>query len=459
MSNEIIVSKFGGSSMKDQIAMARSAQIAVERKSTIVVVSATYGTTDILVNLVKKAEQGHWNECEKLLFQLREKHFDICQKVTQSQIVSEQLRLLFNELETLIRGVFLLQECSLKAKDQVLSFGERISSLLFTEVLREKSNNEVQLFDVRSIMITDSHFGNATAFTEMVAHKCKENMNLDGSITDVTQGFIGADETGATTTLGRGGSDYSAALIAEAAQADTLEIWTDVAGIASTDPRICKDAKAINEITYNEASEMAQYGAKILHPTTLVPAMRNNIPVFVGSSYDKDQEGTWIRHDASTTPLVRAIARRTNQSLLTIRTPKMLNAFGFMSDIFDVFSRHRISVDCVTTSEISVAVTVDQTTLENTRFLNELRKIGEVRYETGYSLVSLIGNNISETTGVAQNIFNSIEGINVRMMCLGASDYNFNFLVKEEDSEATISKLHNTFIGTNHNEDSVAWQR
>lgn len=456
MSRNVVVSKFGGSSMADQVAMARSAQIAIERNSTIVVVSATYGTTNKLVGLVKNAELGQWNECEKLLFQLREKHFDICQNITQNQIISEQLRLHFNELETLIRGVFLLQECSLKAKDQILSFGERISSLLFTEVLRDLTQKDVQLFDVRSIMITDSHFGNATAYTEIIKNKCKEHMNLDGSITYVTQGFIGSDETGATTTLGRGGSDYSAALIAEAADASVLEIWTDVAGIASTDPRICKNALPINEISYNEASEMAQYGAKILHPTTLVPAMRKNIPVFVGSSYEKDKEGTWIRHDASSTPLVRAITRRTNQALLSIRTPKMLNAFGFMSSIFDIFSRHRISVDCVTTSEISVAVTVDLSTLENTKFIKELRDIGEVRYETNYALISLIGNNISGTTGVAQNIFNSIEGINVRMMCLGASDYNFNFLVKEEDSELAIAQLHESLIGE-MDENSATW--
>jgi aspartate kinase len=456
MSQNVIVSKFGGSSMADQVAMSRSAQIAIARKSTIVVVSATYGTTDKLVSLVKNAEIGQWNECEKLLFQLREKHFDICQSITQNQIVSEQLRLLFNELETLARGVFLLQECSVKAKDQILSFGERISSLLFTEVLRNSAKNQVQLFDVRSIMITDSHFGNATALTHIIKNKCKEHMLLDGSTTYVTQGFIGADQSGSTTTLGRGGSDYSAALIAEATNANVLEIWTDVAGIASTDPRICSEAVAINEISYNEASEMAQYGAKILHPTTLVPAMRNNIPVYVGSSYDMDKEGTWIRHNATTTPLVRAITRRSNQSLLTIRTPKMLNAFGFMSSIFDIFSRHRISVDCVTTSEISVAVTVDISTIENEKFISELRQIGEVKYETGYALISLIGNNISETQGVAKNIFNSIDGVNVRMMCLGASDYNFNFLVHEEDSEQAINRLHTTFIGE-INENSATW--
>jgi aspartate kinase len=456
MSNQIIVSKFGGSSMADYAAMTRSAQIAKERNSTIVVVSATYGTTDQLVALVKHAEAGLWNECEKSLFQLREKHFEICQNVSHNPMISEQLRLLFNELETLVRGVFLLQECSLKAKDQILSIGERASSLLFTEVLRKHIQGDVQLLDARKVIITDDHYGSATPKTSLIKTKCPELLNLSGMITYVTQGFIGSDENGATTTLGRGGSDYSAALFAEGVNASVLEIWTDVAGIATTDPRICREAKSIHEISYDEASEMAQYGAKILHPTTLVPAMRNDIPVFVGSSYEKDRSGTWIRKTVTETPLVRAIAKRSKQSLLTIKTPKMFDAFGFMARIFEVFSRYRISVDCVTTSEIAVAVTVDYSTIENNRFINELRQIGEVKYETGYALVSLIGNKMSDTEGVVQRIVNCLDDIKIRMLCLGASDYNFNILVKEENADLAIQKLHHTFIGADV-ENSTTW--
>jgi aspartate kinase len=462
VSSKKIVSKFGGSSMADYKAMIRSAKIVKEQSSLIVLVSATYKTTDVLVSLIDNAQFGNWNECEKTLFQLREKHFEICQDITKAQddnqVITEQLRLFFNELETLIRGVFLLQECSLRAKDQILSFGERISSLLFSEVLKSvmhETDKNVQLFDSRTILKTDSHHGCATPLVEQIRTLANENINKYGSIVYVGQGFIGSDDTGATTTLGRGGSDYSASLMAEAINADILEIWTDVAGIATTDPRVCSQALPINEISYDEASEMAQYGAKVLHPTTLVPAMRQKIPVFVGSSLDRDKEGTWIKEKANTTPLIRAIAKRSNQAMLMIRTPKMLNAFGFMSRIFNVFEKYRISVDCVTTSEISVAVTVEQTTINNSKFLNELREIGDVQFETGYALVSLIGNNITETSGVAQDIFNSIEGLNVRMMCLGASDYNFNFLVSDDDSEKAIQNLHNKFIGC-CNENSTA---
>lgn len=440
--------------MADHKAMIRSANIVKEQNSTIVIVSATYKTTDALVDLIASAQLGNWNECEKTLFQLREKHFEICHSISdehiENQNISEQLRLLFNELETLTRGVFLLQECSLKAQDQILSFGERISSLLFTEVLKsiyKDTNKAVQLFDSRSVVKTDSHFSCATPDTKEIRRCSQSNFKTDGSTLYVGQGFIGSDDTGATTTLGRGGSDYSASLLAEAIDADILEIWTDVAGIATTDPRICADAFAINEISYDEASEMAQYGAKVLHPTTLVPAMRHKIPVFVGSSYEKDKAGTWIKEKADNSPLIRAIAKRSNQAMLMIRTPKMLNAFGFMSRIFNIFEKYRISVDCVTTSEISVAVTVEQSTINNKKFINELKEIGDVHFESGYALISLIGNNITETSGVAKNIFNSIDGLNVRMMCLGASDYNFNFLVSDEDSNKAIQSLHNKFIG------------
>jgi aspartate kinase len=445
--SKIIVSKFGGSSMKDHEAMLRSAKISMEQKSTITLVSATYGTTDQLHALIDSAISGNWNECEKSLFTMREKHFDILQQLTNDNLVGEKLRELINNLETLTRGIFLMNECSEKAKDRVVSFGERLSSLLYTEALKMTwKDQDVQFFDSRQILKTDSNFGKAKPDLQKIRQACIDNFKIDGSVSYVGQGYIGSDKDGTTTTLGRGGSDYSAALFAEGIRANVLEIWTDVAGIATTDPRICKNTKSINEISYDEASEMAQYGAKILHPTTLVPAMRASIPVFVGSSYERDEKGTWIREEIEDKPLIRAIAKRNNQGLLTIRTPKMLNAFGFMGNIFDVFKAHEVSVDCVTTSEISVAVSVDETTLKNVELIRDLENIGEVETEFGFSLVSLIGNQMFEHAGLAKRIFSSIEDINVRMLCLGASAYNFNILVKQSDGDRAIQNLHNEFI-------------
>lgn len=443
----IKVSKFGGSSMKDQDAMLRSANICKDQKSTIVLVSATYGTTDHLHNLVKHAVSGNWGECEKTLFTIREMHFDILKNLTNDNLVGENLRGLMNNLETLIRGIFLLSECSLKAHDRVVSFGERLSSLLFAEAMKMTiTDKPTLLFDSRKILKTDSNFGKARPNLEAVRTNCIDFFKLDGSTVYVGQGYIGSDKNDSTTTLGRGGSDYSAAIFAEGVRADVLEIWTDVAGIASTDPRICANAISINEISYDEASEMAQYGAKILHPTTLVPAMKHNIPVFVGSSYAKDEIGTWIRDKVENKPLIRALTKRANQALLTIRTPKMLDEFGFMSRIFSIFTKHEVSVDCVTTSEISVAVTVDLSILDNADLIEDLNKIGSVHFEVGFALVSIIGNKMLEEVGLAKKIFDCLEDINIRMLCVGASAYNFNILVSEANADTAIKNLHKEFI-------------
>ncbi len=454
LNEKIIVAKFGGSSMADHESMLKCASIVKEHDPKIVLVSAMYGTTDKLCGLIQSAESGNWNDCERILFGLREKHFETCNKATQNQLVTEQLRILFGQLETLIRGVSLLKECSPKARDQIISFGERCSSLIFNEVVNAVCNDRTaELLDIRKVLRTDSSFGKATANINQIHHLAQVELvpSAETSLF-ITQGFMGADESGSTTTLGRGGSDYSAALIAEGVDADILQIWTDVAGIATTDPKICMDAKPISEISYNEASEMAQYGAKILHPTTLVPAMRKNIPVFVGSSKAKDLPGTWIKTDATENPIIRAITKRADQALLTVTTPKMLNAYGFMGEIFEIFNKYKISVDCVTTSEISIAITTDLHTLDNANFIHDLKDIGTVKFETDFELISIIGNSISETSGVASKIFSAVEDINVRMMCHGASAYNFNLLVKKEYSDNAIKNLHDCFIGnTNEN--------
>lgn len=444
---KIIVSKFGGTSMGSDLAMLRSAEVVKERNSSLVVVSATSGTTDRLLALILNAENKDWEKCQNLFFDLREKHFEICHKLTANPDTHEKIKSSLTELETIIRGVYLLGECTPRARDQVLSFGELLSSMLFAEALKNICvEKEIMWLDVRDVLITDANFGKATPLIEIIQAKAKEKLNFNSNRIYITQGFIGKNQNGATTVLGRGGSDYSAALLAEAVNASVLEIWTDVAGIATTDPRICPEAQIISEITYNEASEMAQYGAKVLHPTTLWPAMRKNIPVFVGSSFDKAQAGTWIKTNLDHLPLVRAITKRGKQALLIIQTPKMLNAFGFMANIFEVFAKHRISVDCVTTSEISVAITVELETLEHKEFIRELELIGELKIENNYSLISIVGNGMLDQAGIGKNVFIAIGDINVRMMGLGASAYNFNFLVKEEEANLCIKRLHQFFI-------------
>jgi aspartate kinase len=445
--NSIVVSKFGGTSMGTIQAMDKSASISIERGSFLVVVSATSGTTDQLIQLANNASAGNTELTEKNLFAIKERHEAMMQEISPSGEARDILKTYFTELELLVQNITLLKELTPKAHDHILSLGERMSSLLFKEVVQNKlPHKKVQLLDAREFIKTDSNFGKATPQIDIIAHQCSK---LERNNMYITQGFIGSDAEGNTTILGRGGSDYSAALFAEGLKASTLEIWTDVAGIATTDPRICKNAKIIHEISYAEAGEMAQYGAKVLHPATIAPAVRQSIPVFVGSTFEKDLPGTWIRESVAHRPAVRAITRRTNQALLTISSPNMLNAYGFMGKVFDIFGQNRISVDCVTTSEIAIAVTVDHTTLENKSFIEDLKSIGSIEIETGLALISLIGNDLFNRNSLAKTIFTSVESTSIRMMSFGASSYNFNFLVKDDVSTQCIEKLHNKLIENN----------
>ena len=444
MKRSYVVSKFGGTSMGGRQEMERSAVISMERNSNMVVVSALSGTTDKLIQVAKLASRGLTEDCEKMVFSIKERHQALMNELPKNTRAIKILSNYFDELDLLVQNISLLKELTPKAHDHILSLGERMSSLLFCEVLRNKLQNQtVELLDARSMIKTDSNFGKATPLIEDIAKACK---GLNDKTVYVTQGFIGSDHDGNTTILGRGGSDYSAALFAEGMNATTLEIWTDVAGIATTDPRLCTSAKIIHEISYAEAGEMAQYGAKILHPATIAPAVRKSIPVFVGSTFEKDLPGTWIRETVENRPAVRAITKRAHQALLTICNPNMLNAYGFMGEIFGMFGKHRISVDCITTSEISIAVTVDNATLDNQKFITDLKGIGQVNVETGYSLISLIGNDLFSRSSLAKSIFNSVDEASIRMMSLGASSYNFNFLVKEEESTTCIQKLHKALI-------------
>ena len=446
MTKPFIVSKFGGTSMGDISSMERAATISQERNSNVIVVSATSGTTDKLIEVAKLASTGNTNECSKLVFGIKERHQSMMNEMPKNFDGLEILNSYFTELDLLVQNISLLKELTPRAHDHILSLGERMSSLIFREVLKNKlPNKAVVLLDARTVIKTDSNFGKATPLISEIQTKCS---NLDQSTVYVTQGFIGSDSDNNTTILGRGGSDYSAALFAEGFSATTLEIWTDVAGIASTDPRLCPTAQIIHEISYAEAGEMAQYGAKILHPATIAPAVRKSIPVFVGSTFDKDLPGTWIKQDVENRPAVRAITKRSHQTLLTISNPNMLNAYGFMGEIFGLFGKHRISVDCVTTSEISIAVTVDNATLENSKFIKDLESIGKVSVETGFALISLIGNDLFNRANLAKNIFSSVEEASIRMMSLGASSYNFNFLIKEEESKNCIQTLHKSLIET-----------
>lgn len=453
MQEKIIVSKFGGTSMGDADCMKRSAMLAFKQNSKLVVVSATSGTTNDLIELAQTSEKNTWENAQLILAKIKLRHYKIAQDLEMSPEKTNNLNQLFEELESMSRGVHLLKDCSLKALDSIQSIGERLSSHLFCEamnfVLKSKNSKRRAVWlDARDVLITDNQFSKARPLTAEIKALCQTHIShvkhTDSMF--VTQGFIGKTKEGMTTTLGRGGSDYSAAILAEGIGADILEIWTDVAGIATTDPRICSKAQAIAEISFKEASELATFGAKILHPATLMPAIRSDIPVFVGSSFNPEDGGTWVKKDVDDTPLVRAMALRKKQVLVTLSTPEMLYSHGFLYQIFKIFNDHKVSIDAITTSEISVSLTLDDSTLLNRELIADLEVVAAVVVEENLALVSLIGNNINHTPGLAKKIFETIPDINVRMICLGASKHNFCFMIDELNGAEVIKRLHQTFI-------------
>lgn len=442
MSEQIIVAKFGGTSVADFPAMSRCADIVLaDPRIRLIVVSASSGVTNLLVDITKQTEvsarfdlyAGIERITNAVLHALKE----------QSQ-VGATIKQLLIELTTLLQqpGAF-----SDAQKDLIQSFGERLSSVLFAQVLAERGAL-VSQFDVRRVMRTDSQFGKGEPQIEQIAANTSQYLlPLLKQQLIVTQGFIGADPLGQTTTLGRGGSDYSAAILGEAVGAAVVQIWTDVVGIFTTDPRLTAEARCIPEISFDEAAEMATFGAKVLHPATLIPAMRRNIPVFVGSSREPQAGGTWISKEVDARPSYRAIALRKNQTLITVKSPAMLHAAGFLAKVFEILSQHKISVDLVTTSEISVALTLDDapgsafgTSIEPA--LAALKQFSEVTVEEDLSLIAVIGNHLHSTRGVTGSLFQALERINMRLICHGASRHNLCFLVQDAEAANVVKELH-----------------
>lgn len=442
----ITVAKFGGTSVADYSAMLRCAQIIKNDPSNrLVVVSASAGVTNFLVRLSQ--ESISVEEQTDIIEKIHAIQLNITQHLPKDveQILNSEVIDLLGQLSKY--ALKQSQQYSVKQGDAILAFGEQLSSRIFSQVLQSIGVNGAY-FNVQQVMKTNSLYGKAVVDIEQLRSACRELLapKLPKKVL-VTQGFIGQDGLGETTTLGRGGSDYSAALLAEALNASNLAIWTDVVGIFTTDPRITEQARAIKEISFGEAAEMATFGAKILHPATLIPAMRQNIPVFVGSSKEPEKGGTQIKQSVESNPTYRSIALRREQTLVTVKSPAMLHASGFLAQVFGILAKHELSVDLITTSEISVALTFDNPSgstqaLITSTVVQELEQLCEVTVEHGLSLVAVIGNGLNCTKGIGQSIFQTINDTNIRLICHGASANNLCFLVNEQDANNVVEKLH-----------------
>ncbi|EJL6722394.1 lysine-sensitive aspartokinase 3 [Vibrio alginolyticus] len=439
------VAKFGGTSVANFEAMSRCATIIENNPNTrLVVSSACSGVTNLLVELANGVQdQTHRTE---LLQNLANIHDAILTQLEDSTKTAAEVYGILDTVTSLAEAASI--QASAKLTDHLVACGELMSTHILTQLMCERGIQAVR-FDIRDVLCTDDNFGRAEPNIEAISTLAQDKLvPLCQQSVVVTQGFIGSDEAGNTTTLGRGGSDYSAALIAESVKAAGLEIWTDVPGIYTTDPRIAPKASPIPEISFSEASEMANFGAKILHPSTLVPALRHDIPVFVGSSKEPEKGGTWIRHQVESSPLFRALALRCNQTMVTLRSANMFHAYGFLAKVFEILAKHKISVDLITTSEISVSLTLDQTDTSGgapqlpQAAREELEELCKVEVEHDLCLVALIGNNMSESKGYAKQVFGTLEDFNLRMICYGASPHNLCFLLHESVSKQAIQKLH-----------------
>ncbi|MBO6523900.1 MAG: lysine-sensitive aspartokinase 3 [Balneolaceae bacterium] len=440
----MIVSKFGGTSVGTFEAMHHSASIVAENSDrSLVVISATSGTTNDLVSL----EDPYLDSTsrEAILLNIENRHLAIIDQCKEKEKPESSFRILLSHL----RNHLELPGRDKKWKDTLYAFGELMSTRIFAGVLKEQGI-DVEWLDARDVLKTDSTFGNAVPNVTLIKKYVEEK--IDPEKRYLTQGFIGRDEFGNTTTLGRGGSDYSAALFAEAVNADLLEIWTDVAGVYSTDPRIVAEAQPISEITFDEAAELSVFGGKVLHPATLKPAIRGGVKVRVASSKQPELPGTLIVNTASKEPVVRAISLRKDQTLLTVKSLEMLHQHGFLAKLFGLLAEHKISVDLVTTSEVSVSLTLDTAHKASNKveltedILDELRTFCEVDVEKNLSLVALIGNKMDATSGISGTLFGLLENHNIRLVCHGASPNNVCFLVKEGTGEEIVKLIHRKFI-------------
>ena len=447
----MIVCKFGGTSVGDADAIARTASIIAGRRDRqpVVVVSALGGATNQLLQIAEQAAKGQLIGALRAVEGLRDRHLTQTQRLLGGDAadeVSTELSAMFDELAALAEALRTLGDLTPRSLDAIASLGEQLSSVLVVAAFRAHGL-PAEHVDAREVMITDANFTRAEPQTEAIgeaAQRIVMPLVREGKI-PVMGGFIGSSQgSGITTTLGRGGSDYSASLIGAALQAEAIEIWTDVDGMLTADPRVVPGARLIERIGFEEASELASFGAKVLHPNTIAPAVMRGIPVWVLNSAKPTGTGTLITFDAPRRS-VSAIAGKSGVTLLKVRSPRMLLTEGFMRTLFDVFGRHKTSVDVVATSEVSVSVTIDDTSsLE--ALVVDLRALGDVTMERNRGIVSIVGNGLSDGGAAMATALGAIGDIRVHMLSLSSSGINLTVVVDGEQVSPAMRRLHDAFF-------------
>lgn len=448
----MIVVKFGGTSVGDAEAIKRAAAIVVSRRERrpIVVVSAMAGVTNALLAIAEQSSRGQLIGAIRNIEGLRERHMEEAERLLGDTAECEELcgdmSAMIDELAHLTEALNTLGDVSPRSLDAIAAYGEQLSSQLVVAAFRQ-CGVPAEHVDAREVMITDDAFTRAEpdvdAITE-ASQRLLAPLARDGRV-PVLGGFIGSTPRHVTTTLGRGGSDYSAALIGAALQAEAIEIWTDVDGMLTADPRVVDGARLLERVGFDEASELASFGAKVLHPMTIYPAVRLGIPVLVLNSRRPEGKGTLITFESPRRP-VTAIAGKSGVTLIRLRTPRMLLTEGFLRTTFDVFHRHRASIDVVATSEVSVSLTIDDASRLDA-LLPDLRELGDVAIERSRGIIAVVGAELSAGGEHMARALRALQDTRIHMLSLSATGINLTIVVDGEAVTPVMRRLHDEFFG------------
>ena len=439
----MIIMKFGGTSVGNAERIANAANIVKSnvKRRPVVVVSAVTKITDLLIRLGKASAEGKGKDT---LDNIKKVHHEILEQLKiNGELLNEEIK----ELENLVRKTKSEKAIDERILDHFQSFGERMSSKIVAAQLNKIGIKSRAVESWKFGFLTDAEFGEAEPL-EAAYSSLNRNIRKLKAVPVIT-GFIGKTEDGEITTLGRGGSDYTAAIIGAAINADEIQIWTDVNGVMSTDPKIVSNAKTLEKISFAEASELAYFGARVLHPKTILPAMKKNIPVKVLNSFNPKDKGTIIVYRPyKNSNAVKAIAYKKNITLINVDSTRMLGAYGFLARVFDIFDDYKKSVDVVSTSEVSVTLTIDNE--ENlSRIVRELKDIADVKVIKSKAIICIVGEGMRHAPGIAGRTFTSLgkSSINIEMISQGASEINITFIVDEKDAEKAVKVLHNEYYG------------
>ena len=448
----MLVMKFGGTSVEDAKAIDRAASIVKSRLSEkpVVVVSAMSKVTDQLLATARAAGSGDRETALKLSRLLRERHYNAAGELLGTGVFTQfhgELEAEFDAIDELLRGIAAVGELTPRTTDYVAAYGELLSSRIVSAAFSARGMNSTMV-DSRECIITDATYTRAVPLFDDTNEKLKLKVKplVADSRVPVMGGFIGSTRAGTTTTIGRGGSDFSAAIVGAGLGAERIEIWTDVDGMMTTDPNLCSDAHRIKVISFDEAAELAYFGAKVLHPATLLPAIQKNIPVYILNSRNPKCEGTRITARAPHCKnAFKAIAAKKRITIIDVAATRMLMAHGFLRSIFEAFDRHRVPVDVVSTSEVSVSLTVDSNEAIPA-LAADLAKLADVKYEGRKAIICLVGENLREMPGIAARVFGALPDLNIRMISQGASEINLTFVIEEDAVPDVVRRLHTAFF-------------